>query len=170
MLQNGGETTMTKCNINNLPVVTRKDGIIDVAENSCGITTVEAEFDRAMRAQGEYEREHPLESAVQNLEHAWKHNRFNSCTNYGHILKLYQDKPIWAQVKPLIEAKGLPVTWAAWKVAEANNFWKMCDKMVKEGRVKESVLKGLPWYKQYLELVEKNHPVIKGEWKSELDC
>lgn len=161
---------MAKHGINNLPVVTRKDGTIDVAENPWGITTVEAEFDRAMRAAGDFEREHPIEAAIQSLEHAWKHNRFNSCTNYGHILKLYQDKPIWAQVKPLAEAKGLPVTWAAWKVAEANDFWKMCDKMVKERRVKPSVLQGLPWYKQYLELVEKNHPVIKGEWKSELDC
>lgn len=34
--------------INNLPAVKRKDGTIDVPPNDCNITTVEAEYDRAM--------------------------------------------------------------------------------------------------------------------------
>jgi len=38
-----------------LPIVVRADGIIDVIENPCNITTEDAEFDRAMRSERECE-------------------------------------------------------------------------------------------------------------------
>ncbi len=164
VLQIVGETTMT--NINNLPVVTRADGIIDVAENSCGITTVEAEFDRAMRAQGEYERAHPLEAAIQNMLHQWKHNRFSSGGgDYGFWLKNAQAKPIWEQIKAAIEPKGLPVTWAAWKIVEANYTWKLRHQMVLERRVAKKWLESTPWWAQYQTLVAQDHPVLSGKWE-----
>jgi len=39
---------MSKYPINDLPIVKRADGTIDVIPNDCNITTVEAEYDRAM--------------------------------------------------------------------------------------------------------------------------
>lgn len=152
--------------INNLPAVVREDGIIDVPHNSCNITTVEAEFDRAMRAQGDYERAHPLEAAISNLEHSWKSNRFSSSgCDYGWALQQAQKNPLWEQIKAVVEPKGLPVTWAAWKVVEANYTWKLRHNLVLEKRVAKLHLESTPWYKQYQELVNQNHPVLRGEWQ-----
>jgi hypothetical protein len=152
--------------INNLPSCVRADGIIDVVENSMGITSVEAEYDRAMRAQGEYERAHPLEAAISRLEHAWKSNRFSSSgCDYGWNLQQAQKSPLWEQIKAAVESKGLPVTWAAWKVVEANYVWKLRHKLVLERRMAKKVLEGTPWYAQYLTLVEQGHPVLEGKWQ-----
>lgn len=152
--------------INNLPAVVREDGIIDVPHNSGNITTVEAEFDRAMRAEAEYERAHPLEAAIRNLEHTWKNNRFSSSgCDYGWALDLAMKKPIWEQIKAAVEPKGLPVTLAAWKVVEANYVWKLRHKMVLERRTSKKHLESTPWWAQYQTLVAQDHPVLKGEWK-----
>ena len=153
-----------KHSINNLPVVVREDGIIDVAHNSWNITSVEAEFDRAMREQGDFERSHPLESAVQNMLHQWKHNRFSSCCDYGFWLKNAQEKPMWEQIKAAIEPQGLPVTWAAWKIVEANYTWKLRHQWMQEDRHVQH-FKNQPWYTQYQGLVKENHPVLRGEWQ-----
>lgn len=153
--------------INNMPAVVREDGIIDVPHNNMNITTVEAEFDRAMRAQGEYEMAHPLEAAISRMEHAWKSNRFSSSgCDYGWNLQQAQKNPLWEQIKAAIEPKGLPVTWADWKIVEANYTWKLRHQMVLERRMAKKVLEGCGWYKQYLELVEQGHPVLQGKWQS----
>ena len=47
-----------------LPIVVRADGIIDVIENPCNITTDDAEFDRAMRS----ERDRELRAAGVDME------------------------------------------------------------------------------------------------------
>lgn len=152
---------------NNLPVVTRADGTIDVAENPWGITTVEAEFDRAMRAAGDFERAHPVEAAVQSLEHCWKHNRHSSSgCDYGWNLEYYSKQPIWETVKPLVEAKGLPVTKAAWLVVEKNYIWKLRAKWIAEGRGLQHYKKQ-PWFASYEALKRVDHPVLRGEWKGD---
>lgn len=152
--------------INNLPAVVREDGIIDVPHNSCNITTVEAEHDRAMRAQGEYERAHPLEAAISNLQHSWKSNRFSSSgCDYGWALQQAQKNPLWEQIKAAVEPKGLPVTWAAWKVVEANYTWKLRHNLVLERRVAKKHLESSPWWAQYQELVAQGHPVLSGKWE-----
>lgn len=152
--------------INNMPAVVRKDGIIDVPENNMNITTVEAEFDRAMRAEAEYERAHPLEAAIRRLEHAWKSNRFSSSgCDYGWNLQQAQKNPLWEQIKAAVEPKGLPVTWAAWKVVEANYTWKLRHQMVLERRMSKKAAESTPWWPKYQELVKENHPVLRGEWK-----
>jgi hypothetical protein len=152
---------------NTLPIVTRADGTIDVAENSWGITTVEAEYDRAMRAAGDFERAHPVEAAVSSLEHCWKHNRHTSSgCDYGWTLEYYSKLAIWEKVKPLVEAKGLPVTKEAWNVVERNFIWKLRAKMVAEGRGLEH-LKKQPWFASYEALKRVDHPVLRGEWKGD---
>lgn len=152
--------------INNLPAVVREDGIIDVPPNSCNITTVEAEHDRAMRAEAEYERAHPLEAAIRRLEHDWKSNRFSSSgCDYGWSLQQAQKNPLWEQIKAAVEPKGLPVTWAAWKVVEANFTWKLRHQMVVERRTSKKHLESTPWWPKYQELLAQDHPVLRGEWK-----
>ena len=151
---------------NTLPIVTRKDGTIDVAENKWGITSVEAEFDRAMKSQADYSRAHPVEHAVGELTHWWKHNRFGM-TTYGDMLEFFMKQPEWEKVKPLVEAKGLPVTMEAWKVALANHTWKLRHQWIREGRGLQHYVKQ-PWYATYQMLVNINHPVLKGEWAGDL--
>lgn len=153
--------------INNLPAVVREDGIIDVPHNSANITTVEAEFDRAMRAEAEYERAHPLEAAISRMEHAWKQsNRFSSSgCDYGWNLQQAQKNPLWEQIKAAIEPKGLPVTWTAWKIVEANYTWKLRHKLVLERRVARKLLESSSWWTQYQQFVKDDHSVLKGEWK-----
>jgi len=151
--------------INNMPAVVREDGIIYVPHNSMNITTVEAEFDRAMRAEAEYARAHPLESAIRDLEHAWKHNRFSSSgCDYGFSLKQAQANPLWEQIKEAVEPKGLPVTWAAWKIVEANFVWKLRHQMVVERRTSKRHLENTPWWTQYQSFVKQDHPVLHGKW------
>lgn len=156
-----------KTSIKNLPVVTRADGTIDIPENSMGLTTVEAEHDRAMRAQGDYSRAHPVEYAVEQIEHAWKHNRFNGCTNYWDTLSFFMKQPEWEQVKPLVEAKGLITTKEAWDVVLANYTWKLRHQWICEGRGLQHYQKQ-PWYATYQMLVNIDHPVLRGEWAGNL--
>jgi len=129
------------------------------------IVSVEDEFDAAMRAQGDFERAHPIEAAVQSLEHAWKHNRFNSCSNYGDTLGFYMKQAEWATVKPLVEAKGLPVTQGAWDVVYANHNWKFRVQLVSE---RPKLAKTMTWFPQYEALKRVDHPVLKGEWKGDV--
>jgi len=149
-----------KNTINNLPATVRADGIIDVVENGCNITTVEAEYDRAMKAAGDFERAHPVEAAVQALEHAWKSNRHNSCYSYGQCLRTYQSQPEWALVKPLVEAKGIPTTSEAWDVVENNYIWKLRAQLAVE---RPRLAKTMGWYAQYLELAAEKHPALQGK-------
>jgi len=151
---------------NNLPIVKRADGTIDVAENPWGVTTVEAEFDRAMRAAGDFERAHPVEAAVQSLEHCWKHNRHSSSgCDYGWNLEYYSKQPIWEKVKPLVEAKGLPVTMIAWDVVKANYSWKFREQLVRE---RPKLAKTMDWFASYEALKRMDHPVLRGEWNGDL--
>lgn len=143
-----------------------EDDIIDVPHNNMNIITVEAEFDRAMRAQGEYEREHPLEAAISNLEHAWKSNRFSSSgCDYGWSLRQAQENPLWEQIKAAVEPRGLPVTWTAWKIVETNYTWKLRHSLVLERRVAKKHLESSPWWTQYQQFVKDYHAVLKGDWK-----
>jgi hypothetical protein len=154
--------------INNMPAVVREDGIIDVPHNNMNITTVEAEYDRAMREQGEYARAYPLESEIAHLEHTWKHNRFSSSgCDYGWALELAQKSPLWEQIKAAVEPKGLPVTKHAWMIVEANFDWKLRHQMVQERRMSKKNFESTPWWAKYQELVAENHPVLKGEWKGD---
>ena len=148
--------------INNLPATVRADGIIDVVENNMNITTVEAEWERAMKAQSDFQRSHPVEAAVGELVHSWKSNRHNSCYNYGQCLATYMKQPEWEQVKPLVAAKGLPVTVEAWNVVELNYIWKLRAELVRE---RPKMAKTMNWYAQYLTLVEQGHPVLTGKWQ-----
>ena len=147
--------------INDLPAIVREDGIIDVPRNSHNICTVEAEFDRAMKAAGDFERAHPVEAAVQALEHSWKSNRHNACYNYGQCLETYQKQPEWETVKPLVVAKGLPVTMTAWLVVENNYMWKLRAQLVNE---RPRLAKTMDWYSKYEQLVRDSHPVLQGKW------
>ena len=84
------------------------DGIIDVPRNSCNITTVEAEFDRAMKAAGEAERKNPVGHAIGELVHYFKHNRFNFGYSYGDLLQFYMTQPQWKEIESLMPSKSLP--------------------------------------------------------------
>lgn len=130
------------------------------------IVSVEDEFDRAMREQGDYSRAHPVEYAVEQLAHAWKHNRFNSCTSYGDTLDFFMKQPEWEKVKPLVEAKGLPVTKAAWDLVERNYIWKLRAGWIAEGRGLEHY-KAQPWWASYEALKRVDHPVLRGEWNGD---
>lgn len=129
------------------------------------IVSVEDEYDRAMRAAGDFERAHPVEAAVSSLEHAWKSNRFNSMSNYGDTLRFYMKQDTWATVKPLVEAKGLPVTESAWDVIYANHNWKYRAEMVRE---RPRLAKTCPWFASYEALKRVDHPVLRGEWLGDI--
>ena len=153
---------------NTLPVVTRADGIIDVAENRWNVSSVEAEYDRAMKAQGDFERAHPVESAVSSLVHCWKHNRHSSSgCDYGWMLDLYMKRPEWATVKLLVEAKGLPVTVEAWHVEEINHLWATREKLINEGRMIRYFMKQ-EWWSSYEAFKRVDHPVLRGKWNGDL--
>lgn len=147
--------------INDLPAIVREDGIIDVPRNSHNITSCEAEYDRAMKAAGDFERAHPVEAAVQALEHSWKSNRHNSCVDYGDTLKSYMGLPIWDKIQPLVVAKGLPVTLTAWLVVENNYMWKLRAQLVND---RPRMAKTMAWYSKYEQLVRDSHPVLQGKW------
>ena len=84
------------------------DKIIDIPKNRCNITTVEAEYDRAMIAEGEAQRKDPVGHALHSLEHHYKHNKFSSCYSYADALNFYMTQPEWDALAPKLVEKGLP--------------------------------------------------------------
>lgn len=82
--------------------------IIDIPANHCNITTVEAEHDRAMAYEAELERKDPVGHALGQLQHHYKHNKFNACYSYADALRFYMGRPFWNELAPRLLAKGLP--------------------------------------------------------------
>lgn len=78
-----------------LPIVVRADGIIDVIENPCNITTVEAEYDRAMRAQRDAE----LRAAGVDMESLAK-------LEGAYDTMLRQRADVWTRLATLNENDG----------------------------------------------------------------
>lgn len=150
-----------KHTINNLPAVVREDGIVDVPRNSMNVTTVEAEYDRAMASQADYERKYPVKAAVGSLVHSWKSNRFNSCYSYGDMLSFYMKQPEWEQIKEALKEHGIPTTMESWNVVNNNHAWKLRAELVKQ---RPTLAKKMFWYEEYCLLAAENHPCLKGEW------
>lgn len=86
----------------------RSDGIIDIAPNACNLTTVEAEYDRAMKASSDAQRADPVGHALGELAHSYKHNRFSSSYSYKDMLTFYMTQPEWEALAPKMVEKGLP--------------------------------------------------------------
>jgi hypothetical protein len=124
--------------------------IIDIPKNRCNITTVEAEFDRAMSYEAELQRADPAGHGVRQLEHHWKHNRFNSCYNYGNALKFYMTQPEWKEMEPLMAAKGLP-DMVKWSEVYFNFTWKLRLDVVK---TRPKLAPKLFWWNEYLALMQ----------------
>lgn len=124
----------------------REDGIIDVPRNSCNITTVEAEYERAKWAEGEDERKDPVGHAVRSLAFNYKENRFNSCYSYGDSLKFHMTQPHWNEIEAKIREKGLP-SLMKWTEERDEYVWKLRRKFVRE---QPNSAKRSAWYPAYL--------------------
>jgi len=122
--------------------------IIDIPKNACNITTVEAEFDRAMAADAEDERKDPVGHAIRSLRGKWesKSNRFNSCYSYGDLLAFYMNQSYWPEIKAIIENENLP-TLAEFTTAYKRYIWKFRLELVNE---KPKLASTREWYPEYL--------------------
>jgi len=84
----------------NLPIVVRAGGIIDVIENRCNITTEDAEFERAMRS----ERDRELRAAGVDMERLAK-------LEGAHDAMLQQRADVWTRQQGRDENDG-----AVWRL------------------------------------------------------
>lgn len=140
--------------INNLKSVIREDGSVDVEKNPWNICTVEGEFDRAMRAEGDEERKDPVGYAIRQLASKWqsKSNRFSSSYSYGDMLQFYMKHEKWAEIKAKMEEKGL-ANLEQYEHAHNIYVWSFRLEMVRDRPRLARTMVWFPFFKKNEDLI-----------------